>query len=250
MMFDNSQQVEMKWVARNRKRYQSLGYRYTKLFDTFMVKASDLPKGSEKYVTVRCDYCGEEYKQQYKHQYNHKGTDCCKKCWDKKMKESMYEKYGVYHALQSKEFIEKYENTCLNKFGCKKHLSSNKIREKINLSYFNNGTCPTSKPQISIYNILKRVYGNCELNKPCGNSLLDCVVEIGKIKINIEYDGWYWHKDKQEFDKRRNYYVIKQGYRVIRFRAKNLVPTEEQLINTIDELLAKNKHLMLIDLDI
>ena len=248
-MFDNSQEIEMQWVARNRKRYQKLGYRYTKLFDTFMVKAYDLPKGSDKYVKVNCDYCGKEYKQQYKHQYNHKGTDCCKSCWNTKMKESMYEKYGVCYALQSKDFIEKYEKTCLDKFGCKKHLSSSVVREKINLAYYNNGTCPTSKPQIVVYNMLKQIYGNCELNKPCGNSLLDCVVEVNGIKIDVEYDGWYWHKDKQEEDKRRNYFLIKNGYKVCRFRANYAIPTIEQIKNAVDYLLSGHS-LKIIDLDI
>lgn len=251
-MFDSSQQVEMQWVARNRKRYEMLGYNFTKLFDTFLVEAKDLPKGSEKYVVVVCDYCGKPYKQLFKHQYNHKRKDCCKACWHCKMQESMMEKYGVAHALQSDEFVHRYEDTCERRFGCRKHLAATSIREKIAESYYRHGTCPTSTPQILVAAKLKGMYGACDINVPCGRALMDCVIEISGVKIDVEYDGQYWHRDTEVKDMRRNYFILNNGYKIIRIKANKNddIPTEQQIIKAVDYLVKGNHSLTYIDMNI
>lgn len=248
-MFDDTQLIEMQWVSRNRKRYETFGYEFTHIYDIFMVKARDLPKGSDKYVDVVCDYCGNVYKQQYKHQYYHKGKDCCKNCWNKKMQESMNDMYGVSHALQSPEFVQKYENTCVEKFGCKKHLASKRVREKILNSYYQHGTCPTSSQQIDVSLILSTIYGNCDLNVPCGDALLDCVVNVDGLRIDVEYDGAYWHRDAQK-DRRRDEYVKSQGYKVLRVKSRRSVPTQEQIKEKIDYLVKDNHSYTELNLDI
>jgi len=248
-MFDNIQLVEMQWVARNRKRYESLGYKFTKLFDVFLVKAKDLTKGSEKYVDVICDYCGNTYRQQYKHQYYHKGKDCCKNCWSKKMEDSMLDIYGVAHALQYPEFTQKYENTCIEKFGCKKHLASKQVREKILNSYYQHGTCPTSSQQIEVALMLPNIYGNCDMNVPCGDALLDCVMDIDGVKVDVEYDGSYWHRDMQK-DRRRDEYVKSQGYKVLRIKSRRAIPTQTQIKEKIDYLVRGNHSYTELELDI
>lgn len=249
-MFDKEQLIEMQWVARNRKRYQGLGYIYTRTFDVFTVKAADLPKGSEKYVEVICDYCGKPYQQQYKHQYHHAGKDCCKKCWHNKMSETMIEQYGTANPLQNPDFVKKYEDTCMKRFGCKKHLASKEIKEKILNSYYKNGTCPTSSQQISIRDMLRDTYGNCDMNVPCGaSSLLDCVVIIKGVKVDVEYDGSYWHEDAQK-DRRRDEFVKSQGYKVLRIKSRRSVPTQEQLKEKIDYLVKDNHSYAELDLDI
>lgn len=249
-MFDKEQLIEMQWVARNRKRYQELGYTYTKSLDTFMVKAGDLPKGSEKYVEVICDYCGKPYQQQYKHQYYHTGKDCCKNCWQQKARESMLEKYGTEHPLQVKEFVDKYENTCMERFGCKKHLASKDVRDKILNAYYKNGTCPTSSQQIIVRDMLREMYGDCDMNVPCGDSsLLDCVVVVDGIKVNVEYDGSYWHQDAQK-DRRRDEFVKSQGYKVLRIKSRRSIPTQEQLKEKIDYLVKDNQSYTELNLDI
>lgn len=248
-MFDGTQLVEMQWVARNRKRYESLGYTFTHLFDSFDVVAKDLPKGSDKYVDVVCDYCGEVYQQQYKHQYHHEGKDCCKKCWSKKMQDSMMDKYGVTNALQLPKFKQKYENTCLDKFGCTNHLASKQVREKIVNSYYRHGTCPTSSQQIEVTSILTDMCGDCAMNVPCGECLLDCVVCINNERIDVEYDGVYWHQDTQK-DRRRDEYVKSQGYKVLRIKSRRSVPTASQLKEKIDYLVKDNHSYTELNLDI
>lgn len=100
-----------------------------------------------------------------------------------------------------------------------------------------------------MYNSLKTIYENCELNYPVGNCSLDCYVEVDGNKIDVEYDGWYWHKDKQEKDKRRNYWLIKQGYKVLRYIAyKDIVPSIESLQENINKLIDFDKAIIVIEL--
>ena len=49
------------------------------------------------------------------------------------------------------------------------------------------------------------------MNKPCSQFFLDIEVISQGVKIDVEYDGWYWHKDKQR-DVVRDMIVKKYGY--------------------------------------
>ena len=58
--------AKIKWNNRIRKKYEALGYKYTKEGDVFECKIGDLSKSSHVTVDVVCDYCGKEYKITYK----------------------------------------------------------------------------------------------------------------------------------------------------------------------------------------
>ncbi|EJR56557.1 hypothetical protein IIM_00489 [Bacillus cereus VD107] len=53
-----SEIVKVKWNARNKKRYEELGYRFTRIGEEFDVKVEHLSRGSIAIVNVRCEYCG------------------------------------------------------------------------------------------------------------------------------------------------------------------------------------------------
>jgi len=57
--------VEMTWTPNNKKYYESLGYKYTKTRERFMVKSCDLPPGSQKIVSVMCPICKRISNQKY-----------------------------------------------------------------------------------------------------------------------------------------------------------------------------------------
>ena len=59
----------MTWTNSNRKRYENIGYTFTKYGDTFNVKINDIPKHSEVNITTVCDICGKE-KTMTLHNYN------------------------------------------------------------------------------------------------------------------------------------------------------------------------------------
>lgn len=357
-----NQQYRVKWNVRNKARFIELGYEFTELGDTVMVKAEDLSFGSHIYVKVQCDFCGcvvEKKMHTYNLQHHPKYGDCCAKCQPKKNKLVCMDKYGVDNGSKTQEAIDKIKQTCmdkygvdnparidgasdkisakikesykneesvekrkrtnrekygcdypsqnedikrkqaqtmierygvdhpkkskeirerevehnrkkygvdyyqqteegkrrmvetnLKKYGVKYTLQSPKIREKGLQTLYKNGTCPTSKQQIYVCSLLKEIYGNCDLNKPAYSFSLDCFVEVNGEKIDVEYDGWYWHKSRQEQDKKRNYFLMDRGYRILRIRANYELPTKEQLVEGIDYLVKDNHHLCFIDLDI
>ena len=65
---------------------------------------------------------------------------------------------------------------------------------------------------------------------PCDKCSLDCVVCVEGFYIDVEYDGAYWHQDKQK-DRRRDNFVKTQGYKIFRIRGdkKDNLPSEEQI---------------------
>ena len=100
-----------------------------------------------------------------------------------------------------------------------------------------------------MFDVLKIMFGDCQMNYPCDSLSLDCVVVLNGVKIDIEYDGWYWHKNRQEEDRKRDYFVIKQGYKVIRFLAyANRIPTNKEIENSIKRLTTTNKDRIIIEL--
>ena len=89
----------------------------------------------------------------------------------------------------------------------------------------------------------------CELNVPCGKFFLDIVVHINNINIDIEYDGWYWHKDSKDMDNFRNKIVNKNGYKILRIRSRAKIPDIKIIENAIEELSNTNKNIAIITLD-
>lgn len=65
-MLVENQLVEIRWSGNNKKWFESKGYEYTKLGDTFMCKVDDLMKSSKVKVEVKCDYCDTRFKKNYK----------------------------------------------------------------------------------------------------------------------------------------------------------------------------------------
>ena len=52
------------------------------------------------------------------------------------------------------------------------------------------------------------------------------------IKIDIEYDGWYWHKNNKR-DKARDSYVANRGVKILRVKSGSLLPKDEELIGAV-----------------
>ena len=90
-----NQLIEVHWHPNNISYYTNLGYIYTKVGKSFMVKIEDLPKQSHTIVTVMCDYCGAEYSYKYQN-YNNKCSaelgDACPNCKYKKLTKSVRKK--------------------------------------------------------------------------------------------------------------------------------------------------------------
>ncbi|MBG9776210.1 DUF7487 domain-containing protein [Brevibacillus laterosporus] len=132
-MLINDQLIEMNWNPSNRKHYESLGYKFTKYKDIFLVSPSDLSLSSRQMVKIQCDYCGMIFKRMFRYYTEGKENnikDSCKKCQRYKLNDTLKDKYGVNHTMQIAGVREKIKQTCLTKYGTKHHLSSNIIKDK------------------------------------------------------------------------------------------------------------------------
>lgn len=195
--------------------------------------------------------------------------------FQEKRKTTYLERYGVDHPMKSEIIQQHSRETCLGKYGVEYYFQTDEFkninkqywienygvenpmgvpefRNKILESFSSNGSAPTSKMQQKVSNIVGEIYGvdNVTNDVPYAPYLLDMILKWKGYQINIEYDGWYWHKDNQEYDDRRNQYLIQRGYKVLRIRSNYELPTKEQIIEGVDYLVKGNHHLCYIDLDI
>ena len=271
-----NQIIKVKWHSSNKQWFIDKGYKFTKIKDTFEVKAEDLKPGSHELVKVSCDYCGTIVLKGYKEYLRGKksGKDCCSKCQKIKNIDVCLDRYGTTNVFAIDDVKEKIKQTNLIKYG-NENIAHGILKEKIKQiniekygvpyttqapeiivkmrkSLYENGNVPSSKAEKEICSMIKKLYGedSCKENFPYDKLNLDCLLTVKNIKIDIEYDGWYWHKDKQKEDKRRNYFLIRRGFKVLRIRSNGKLPSSQNLKQAIEELLNTKKKLKIINVDI
>ena len=88
------------------------------------------------------------------------------------------------------------------------------------------------------------MYGNCKLEEPCGRYSIDCFVEIDGYRIDVEYDGWFHHQNKER-DNRRDEYMIEHGYKALRVlgNKRDDIPTAEQIDEAMQQLLCGRQRI-------
>lgn len=141
--------VKVTFAKNNKKKYEKLGYLFTEYGKEFDCKVEHLGKSSDKYVKVKCDYCGDIFNKQWGKYTKNVGKDCCVKCVGKKRKDRDIELNRRHSSSLSKDDIIKefkkagyvaivdYENykdvnTTKIKYICPNHPNENlsmKIRD-------------------------------------------------------------------------------------------------------------------------
>lgn len=202
---------------------------------------------------MQCKEVRTKHQETCMEKYGSSSPLACRDIYDK-TQQSFNLHYNVENGISDlrrvKELSDKIGKTNIKKYGGISPFCSSKIRKEIRETLYRNGTCPTSKKQLELRDMIEQVYGNCELNYPCDKVSLDCMTIIKGIKIDIEYDGWYWHKDTKEKDKRRDYYVKSKGYKILRILAyEDRLPTKEELVQGINFLLNSDKKFKRIELN-
>lgn len=187
-----------------------------------------------------------------------------------KIKQQCIEKYGVEYNSQVKEFQEKKKQTCIDKYGyntpskadkvkqkaeetnvkrygAKTSLLNSEIRRKGIKTMLKNGRICKSKAEVRLYNLIQQVYGkdNCDDSQIVDGKLLDIVLYINGNKIDIEYDGSYWHQNKNK-DINRDIRLRSRGYKILRVKGNYQIPTQEQLKNAIDYLVDNHSKTTII----
>jgi len=110
-----------------------------------------------------------------------------------------------------------------------------KTKEELRQYMINGGTerllkfnIISSSQQNKIFEMVKQKYLDAMLNFQVSNYLID--IAIPEYKIAIEYDGSYWHKNKEK-DLKRQKRIESLGWNFIRYVDK--IPTNKELIKDI-----------------
>ena len=72
------------------------------------------------------------------------------------------------------------------------------------------------------------------LNHPCGPYKID-VALLGK-KIAIEYDCWFWHGHKHEYDAKRDAFLLARGWKILHIKTRDDMPSKWKLEEAIAKL--------------
>lgn len=208
----------------------------------------------QKYGNV-CSLCNNQVLQKAKNKImQHYGTRNVFESSEiqERIKKTIREKYNCDNVSQSPIVQEKTKQTNLKKRGVPYSFQDPEVIAKIRKSLTESGTVPTSKAERIMCDTLVKLYGkeNCYPSFPYDRITFDCFIEYKGIKIDVEYDGWYWHKDTQVKDNRRNCYVMRRGIKVLRFQANKSIPTKKQLSDSIEELVKSSEMLKIVKLDV
>ena len=97
-----------------------------------------------------------------------------------------------------------------------------------------------SKPQINLFKIIQELFPSAILNFPIIKVNKNVDIIIPEYKIIIEYDGSYWHQDKEK-DLERQKIIEELGYKFIRYDGgkNDTIPKKEKIKIDIDEIIKR-----------
>lgn len=126
-----SREITIKITESNYNYYEYLGYDVY-IGEEIIIPVELLPKGSHYKIKCECD--GENcdivkdviYKNYLKYD-NKWGEYYCRKCSEKKRKETLRRNFGVDYPIQNKNVLDKMKKTLVEKYGVD-NISKNKIK--------------------------------------------------------------------------------------------------------------------------
>ncbi len=146
-------------------------------------------------------------------------------------------KIGISKALKGRIFTPEWKFK-LSEAAKGRKLSKTTI-EKIRTRMLNGGAAylnkfikNPSKPQVKLYELVLSIYSTAILNFPEERLNKSIDIAIPEFMIAIEYDGSYWHQDK-DYDSKRQSELEKLGWKFIRFC--DYIPKKEELEKAINE---------------
>lgn len=272
MMVD--EYLKMPITIRNVTYYKNKGYD-CHISETIDVFIDDINPGSPIKERRICDVCGQEYIREHNlniSSFSRFNKDVCCHCFktNKEVKdiiqekrekrflekygetnpmfvpelvdkigETMMKRYGVKNASQVEEFKKKQEETMINLYGAPKALQIKQFQEKFVNTITENYSVKTSSQQVACYDMLIEHGYDAYLNMPFSNCILDILIIMPDgTKIDFEYDGSFWHDKEQKIkDRRRDEFLKKNNFKIIRIESRRSVPTWEQIQSEIDYLM-------------
>lgn len=169
-----------------------------------------------------------------------------------KKKKNYFDRTGYYNPSQNPEVQKKKNETYEKHTGYKFCGSSPEDRQKAFETYFKRtgyynpiqnpkNYSTISQVQLELGKILDDLYGDAiQKNFKIFRYCLDFLLTINDIKIDIEYDGAYWHHDKQDLDQTRDKKINSQNIKVLRIKSGTKLPTTKQITEAISNLIDNN----------
>ena len=164
----------------------------------------------------------------------------------KKYYDTCMERYNVSTTLLLPEVIEANRKYWQKNYGVDYPLQSDKYWEEFYKKLSNNEwKIWTSKPQKKIYDLLKEQGYEPIENYKINRLFLDVALFLdNNIKIDIEYDGWYWHRtpEHKRKDRARDEVLKKLGWKILRIKGGVKTPSFIVLKEKIDFLISSEEH--------
>lgn len=200
-----------------------------------------VPRNVEIHTSWQCLICGHKWEASY---HSIRNTDNCPVCVRRINGERIRLTAEDYHNAASQngltwigDFVPQTssDNTL---WKCEKeHIWEARYA---NIKHKKSG-CPYCINMINGRFISSQQESICEmiggeLNIFINGYAVDIVLYIENIRIAIEYDGWYWHKDKLTQDFEHSMDLVASGWRVLRIKSGALLPQEYILHEAIAKL--------------
>ena len=114
-----TREISIRITESNYQYYDELGYD-TAIGETIVIPVELLPKCSHQKIKCECDGCGVEkdviFKNYLKYD-NEWGQYYCRKCSEKKRKETLRKNHGVDYPIQNKNILGKMRETLVQRYG-------------------------------------------------------------------------------------------------------------------------------------
>ena len=129
-----TREIKVKISEANYSYYENLGYDDVTIGELLVIPVELLSKGSHYKIKCKCDKCGIEkdviFKNYVKYD-NNWGEYFCRKCSEKKRKETLRKNFGVDYPIQNKKVMDKMKKTLVSKYGVD-NISKRDIKQKEN----------------------------------------------------------------------------------------------------------------------
>ena len=111
--------IDIKISESNYQYYDDLGYDVA-IGENIKIPVELMSKGSHYKIVCKCDGCGIEKEVIFKNYIKYDniwGEYFCRKCSERKRKETLRKNFGVDYPIQNKKVLNKMKNTLIEKYG-------------------------------------------------------------------------------------------------------------------------------------
>jgi hypothetical protein len=127
-----TREINIKINESNYSYYEDLGYDVA-IGEIITIPIELISRGSHYKIKCKCDGCGVEKDVIFKNyvKYDNKwGEYFCRKCSEKKRKETLRKNFGVDYPIQNKIVLDKMKTTLMEKYGVDNISKRDKKSEK------------------------------------------------------------------------------------------------------------------------